>query len=762
MMPASNLTATERFCRWLVLGRWWLLALAALAAALAYVPAQRLAFDRSIENMFAPGDPLLTPYRQLKRTFGGNEVVLAVYVDEKLMTPAGIGRVDKLARQLEQVPGVERTFALSDTPLRSAIVVDWMPGSRQAVELLEGYAVGRDRQTAAVICFLVPETESQTPREETIGELRRRVEAHDASGVIAGEPVMVVDGFAALEADGVRLNRISTLLLMLTMVYCFRSIRWVLLPMAVVVWTLLVTKALLVVGGLRLSMVSSMLNAIVTVISIATVMHLVIRFRQSRSAGLAHREALVAAGALVAAAVFWACVTDAVGFSSLLTARVGPVQDFGLMMALGSLVVLLGVMTLVPALSLVGRIDRDPHRAWGEAALDVALARTVGVVQHWPKTLGVLSLLLAVVAVWGCFQLRVESDFTRNFRAGSPVVRSYELVENNLGGAGVWDVLIPVPENASQEFVQRVRRLEERLRSEPVVAGSDGVPEPALTKVLSLVDMADAVRLGGAETDKPLAEVRTDLARLMPGMIGTLYGEDPQTGRPWLRIMLRARERQPAEAKQQLIGQVQQISREEFPDAEVTGFYVLLANLIDSLVRDQWFTFAVATAGIAAAMLLALRSVPLALVALVPNVLPILLVSGLMGWADRLGLADLKVNMGAAMIAAVSIGLSVDSSIHYIMAFRRARRRGCTVREALDEVHQTVGRAITFSTIALVVGFSALCLSEFVPTIYFGALVSLALLGGLIGNLVVLPLLLGLVSRGRKDLAPTSQLPESA
>ena len=112
-----------------------------------------------------------------------------------------------------------------------------------------------------------------------------------------------------------------------------------------------------------------------------------------------------------------------------------------------------------------------------------------------------------------------------------------------------------------------------------------------------------------------------------------------------------------------------------------------------------------------------------------------------MGWLG------LRINMGAAMIAAVSMGLSVDSSIHYVIAFRRARLAGLGVAAALTEVQQTVGRAVVFSTLALIIGFSILCTSDFVPTIYFGILVSLAMLGGLVGNLVLLPLLLKLVSR---------------
>jgi len=228
-----------------------------------------------------------------------------------------------------------------------------------------------------------------------------------------------------------------------------------------------------------------------------------------------------------------------------------------------------------------------------------------------------------------------------------------------------------------------------------------------------------------------------------------LHGEDPnEPGQYYARVMLRSLERQSSQEKQRLIQRVREISRETFParenapPARVTGYFVLLASLIDSMVRDQWLTFGIAAAAIWLMMLAAFRSLRLATVALAPNLLPILVITGLMGWLG------LKINMGAVMIAAVSVGLAVDSSIHYISAFLRCRREGRSVRESLHVVQQSVGLAVTFSTLALVVGFSALCFSDFVPTIYFGVLVSLAMLGGMVGNLVLLPLLLNLVTRG--------------
>ena len=616
-------------------------------------------------------------------------------------------------------------------------------------------------------------TTLHVPRRETIDELRAIV-GEMPEGKITGEPVMVVDGFRYVEEDGQRLAWWSTILLGGTILLCFHSVRWVIIPLATVWVTLLLTQGFLVASGTQLSMVSSMLTAIVTVVVVATVIHVTVNYREARLAGLLPAEAMQQTAAVLARPVFFTCLTDAIGFSSLLVASVGPVRDFGLMMAAGSLMVLVSVPLVVPGLALAGRFDADPKRAWGEGGLDTMLTRIIGWALHGPRAVWLAVAVLLLVVAGGVTRLQIESDFTRNFRSGSPIVVSYEFVEENLGGAGVWDVMLPAPERLNGPYLARVLQLEDRLRDELIVAEGPRAGEPALTKVISLADAVEA----GAPAQLvehvdiaawPRIVINTGLGLMrgrLPVFVAALHGEDPQApGRHWYRIMLRSYERQSSREKQRVIDEVTRIVREELAQDEwqpflaewsaaaeappraataepqVTGFYVLLTNLIGSIIADQWITFAVATAGIGLMMALAFRSIPIALVALVPNTLPILVVLGLMGWWG------LPVNMGAAMIAAVSMGLSIDSSIHYIESFRRARAAGGTVHESLLFVQHTTGRAMVFSTLALIVGFGALAVSNFVPTIYFGALVGLAMLGGLAGNLFLLPLLLSLVTR---------------
>ena len=172
---------------------------------------------------------------------------------------------------------------------------------------------------------------------------------------------------------------------------------------------------------------------------------------------------------------------------------------------------------------------------------------------------------------------------------------------------------------------------------------------------------------------------------------------------------------------------------------EASGMFVLLAELIRSLLSDQLISFAVACGGILTCMTIAFRSIRIGLISLFPNIFPVAIVMGALGWAGE------PVNIGTAMITSVSMGLTVDSTIHYITAFERARKSH-SVTEALQHAHAGAGRAVVLSHLALVAGFLVLTASRFIPLVYFGALLSVSLIGGIFGDLVLLPLLLRLVT----------------
>ncbi|MFM8707791.1 MAG: efflux RND transporter permease subunit, partial [Planctomycetia bacterium] len=478
----------------------------------------------------------------------------------------------------------------------------------------------------------------------------------------------------------------------------FRSLRWLIVPLAVVLLSLWSTRGVLAVIDLKLTMVSTMLSAMVTVVAIATVVHVIVEFRRQREEGLPPAAALERTLSILFWPVVGSIATDVIGFGSLIASRVGPVHDFGLMTSVGAVMVLVAVATAVPFLALWGRFDADPRRAWGEGILELGLDGLVRRIVRHPGPILLASAVLVAAAVAGMRWLEVETDFTRNFRRSSPVVTSYDMIESRLGGAGVWDGLVPAGDAIDGRLLGAVARLEERLRTEGTRPGDDGRPAAALTKVMSLADVLAAVspisleRLQRTQLGNWLVTGALELMqKQLPQLGRTLVGRDPEDDSTWLRVMLRSHERQPAPRKRSIIEQVNRIVAEEFPArdgrpaGEVTGFFVLLAQLVERMLSDQWLTFFLAAAGIFILLAASFRSPLIAAVALVPNALPIFVVLGLMGWCGQ------RVNMGTAMIAAVSMGLSVDSSIHWLVAFKRRLEGGDALHAALDVAHQTAG-----------------------------------------------------------------------
>jgi predicted RND superfamily exporter protein len=369
----------------------------------------------------------------------------------------------------------------------------------------------------------------------------------------------------------------------------------------------------------------------------------------------------------------------------------------------------------------------------GEAKISGGLAALSRLTERFPWPIGLTSLLVVAFAGWGFTRLVVETDFSKNFRSESEIVQGISYFEDNLGGVGTWDVSFDAPATLDFEFIDKVRGLAADLRSLKLEDGT------ALTKVVAISDGVDLVPIPGS--------VETKIAylnRLQPEFVSSLYNPDPheQPGeapaKPRMRLVLRGLERQPAEVKLRLIAEVEEITRQHFPDAdaEAAGLYVLLANLITSLLGDQLVSFGISGIGICITMAIAFRSLRIGLISIVPNAFPIALLIGSLGWMG------IPINIGTAMIASVSMGLTVDSSIHYLTAYRACRRQGASHAEAIQQAHGTVGFVLVLANIALVAGFSVLATSHFIPLVYFGILVSLAMVGGLIGNLVLLPLLL--------------------
>ncbi|WP_417380290.1 efflux RND transporter permease subunit [Gimesia sp.] len=738
--------------------RWILLLVFMVLTGLAIYPASQLSFEQSIESLYAKDDPHLLDYLESKQLFGGDEFVFVAYTTPDLLEPEGLLEVRRFSKDLNQVPGVNAEVtqnladALSPPKLNFFLRALIRRKQDEMTELFRGVLIGDDNQTTAIVLRLLPEEDSPVSRGETFRRIRQLAEGHTPQAYVVGEPVQVHDMFRYVEEDGNILFKVSLNLLALVLFLLFRRLRWVMLPLLVVICSILWTEALLVLGHFQLSMVSSMLNSLVTIIGIATVAHVAVHFQELQRNNISRPRAIRQTMVELLPAIFWTCATTAAGFASLLSSEIAPVRSFGIMMALGTMMVLIAATVLLPGGISLGSLSA-PLKHSSEQGLERILKKVCLGTEHYPRLILGGTVLLVLFAAGGFSRLKVETDFSKNFRDSSDIVKALNFVETRLGGASTWEVNFPAPSQLDEEFLDRVRALASDLQQ----VNPPGKQQ--LTKVISITDTLDFIPKIPFASD-PLQSKLDSIKTLQPDFESSLYNSE--TGR--MRIVLRALERQSAEEKLSLIDKVDALAKKHFPGSKVTektgaaevkpvepgkaaGIFILLAYLIDSLLNDQLFSFLLAGASILAMMIVAFRSVKIGIISMVPNLFPIVLVVGAMGWFN------LPLNIGTAMIASVSMGLTTDSSIHFITGFLRERSRGASVVDAIRRTHRGVGRAIIFATCALVAGFSVLTLSHFIPLIYFGALVSVAMIGGMLGSLVLLPILLRLFYKDKVESA---------
>ena len=762
--------------------------------AVAWPISERLSLDRSLERMFPADDPDRLEFEGIEERFGVSQFLVFAYRDPELWSSdgSGIDRAMQWRKKIEGIPGVSYALDLSRvdemlTTLRGPTgflgTLTGAPSKRPLVdsnntlasryrELFTGQTHAAQSDLVAIGVQLVPSDAPNDDSSKPLVSLRQLAQSAPG-GLLVGHVAMVDEGFREIERDGNRLGIYSTVSLSLLMLVGFRSIRWALIVVVVVQWSLILTRAVLVLLNWELTMVSSMLSSIVMVVGVATALHWMFGY-QKEYASNAHvsdpslraRIALEASMTRLWQPIVWAVVTDAIGFASLALSRVGPVQDYGSMMAIACGIVLLGIFTLVPTLALLplgglglgglelGWLGLGKHSSYalgtvpGEAGIQVALRQILSTVTRQRFLVIAAAALLLLFGSLGSSRLKVETDFLKNFQSNSPIAQAYRAVETELGGAGVWDVMIPAPMPMTEEYFDRVLALEKELLAIEVPSQEPGAEPLKLTSALSLADTDRVARTATVLRMIPLEARLLGMQQSMGSFFGTLLSP-PQRGsidadRPRaLRLMLRSRERSESEQKTELIARVRQVVQKHreglgsvrTEDTAVAGYYVLLTKLVEHVVADQWKSFLAAALGIGIAMTIALRSIKFALVALVPAVLPSLVVLGI------LGTLGVRMNLGAAMIAAVSMGLGVDSSLHYLFRYRQERAAGSSLEQALASSQSETGMAVLMATMALVIGFGSMAVSDFLPTVAFGSLAAWTMLGGLLGNLCLLPAL---------------------
>jgi len=607
-----------------------------------------------------------------------------------------------------------------------------------------------------------------------IQKIRNIMDDHQdkAQLFLGGVPMIVADSMDYVRSD-LKIFGLAVLALLISFLYIvFRKPHWVYLPILTCGAAGLSMLGILGLLGWRVTVVSSNFISLLLIITMSLTVHLIVRYRELH-VELPDSDQRELVGQTIRSKFlpsFYTALTTMVAFASLIFSDIRPVIDFGWMMVIGISVAFFFTFTLFPA-SLVLIKPGQPvklHDITGTVTRYIA-----NLIEHRKLYVLLGALILAMVSLVGISKLTVENSFINYFKSSTEIHQGMKLIDQKLGGTTPLEVIIDAPASFFQEMeAEKKAFVEDEMYGYPEqaqsgIAGSsfwfnsymledvdkvhnylDSLPETG--KVLSIstaMRMLQSLKDGKNLNDFFLSIL---FRRLPDEVKQSLFSPYMSEDGNQLRFSVRIIDSDPKLKRAELLEKIRNhlIDNMGFQPEQVhlTGMLVLYNNMLQSLFSSQIKTLGVVFLAILAMFIVLFRSFKMAALAIFPNILAATTILGIMG------LAGIPLDIMTITIAAITIGIAVDNTIHYVHRFQQEYRQDENYWYAIMRCHNSIGRAMYYTSMIITVGFSILALSNFIPTIYFGLLTGAAMITALTLNLTLLPLLITVVRPMKKRL----------
>ena len=614
-------------------------------------------------------------------------------------------------------------------------------------------------------------------RHQDIAEIRALMDNYrrDAELFLGGVGMIADDMISFIKSD-LKVFGIGVLFfLIVTLSIIFRSSRWVLLPMFCCTFSAIAMMGLLGMFGWPVTVISSNFISLQLIITMAITIHLIVRYRglALHNPGAEQRQLILDTVRLMVTPCLYAALTTIAGFGSLLLCDLLPVKTFGWMMIAGIIVSLGVTFLLFPAGLMLVHKEISQARQAPKRSRYALTSFLAGFTGTHGKTILVSSAILFGISLFGISRLVVENSFIDYFKDTTEIHRGLKVIDQKLGGTSPLDVIIDLdePERSSQvpapgidaksdnEFEEFEEFEEFGEFDESESAEDDGrywFTADKMAQITKIHDYLDSL----PETGKVLSlatmlKIAEDFNSGQPldnFQLALLYGELPDTFKamvlnPYVsvehnqvRYAIRVRDSDPSLRRDELVKKIKydlihKLGLRE-DHVHLTGLLVLYNNMLQSLFESQILTLGVVVIALMGMFLILFRSFKIAMIAITPNLLAIGTVLGVIGWLN------IPLDMMTITIAAISMGIAVDNTIHYIYRFRQEFNVEHNYGKTIFNCHGSIGNAMYYTSVTIIIGFSILALSNFLPTIYFGLLTGLAMLIALIASLTLLPQLL--------------------
>ncbi len=601
--------------------------------------------------------------------------------------------------------------------------------------------------------YAVYSVQAADRQHEMIGEIRAVLDGYrdGAEIYLGGAPMIADDLVTFVQGDLSTFSSAVVLLIVFALGLIFRKVRWVAMPLICCAVAGTIMVGVLGLMDWRVTVVSSNFISLLLIITISLTVHLTVRYRELRATRhySDHDKLLRHAVLSMFRPCLYTALTTAVAFGSLIVSGILPIITFGWMMMMGVVTALVVAFTLFP--SIMSLLKKDESQISTNLRLNLTdfLARATDKLKANVLVLYGLILLFSLI---GLSKLRVENSFIDYFRESTEIYQGMSLFDEKLGGTLSFDVVVNLPE-ASDGFddgfddgfgdsdansdaywftapkMEQIQAIHEYLDADPQTG-----------KVLSfgaIVQLAEALN-GNQEVDGFLWAILYN--RIPEALKDTVLNPFISVADNQTRFNVRVIESAPDLNRNELLQRIERGVEQEFgfaeEDVRITGILVMYNNVLQSLFQSQILTLGVVMLAIMLMFLTLFRSFSIAVLCIIPNAIAAAFVLGIMGWLN------IPLDIMTITIAAISVGIGVDNTIHYMHRFKREFPRFGNYRQTMFFCHNSIGRAMYFTSMTIVAGFSILALSNFIPTIVFGLLTSLAMLVALTGSLTLLPQLL--------------------
>ncbi len=750
--------------------------------------------DASSETLLIEGDPDLEYLKEITNKYGSKDFLILTYTpNEGMVSDTSINNLLSLKYKIQSLDWVHSVVTLldipllnnSDAPLQERLEnfktlkdedIDKDRGFKEILSspVFRNFVISEDGKTSGIIVYLKENEELKNildlskkeienlknsikkKNHQNILEIRDVIKSYEDIGKIhlGGIPMIADDMMSFIKSDIIVFGVGVLLFIIGTLWFVFRKLIWIVVPISSCFFSVIIMTGLLGLLGWKVTVISSNFIALMLILTMAMNIHMSTRFLQIKENY--PDKKIIELITLTTNKMFWpilyTALTTIIAFLSLIFSGIKPIIDFGWMMTLGLITSFTITFTLLPTLINLVPIENISLEKYDESKITSFFAK---ISQNNHKTIFTITIFVIVLSLIGISRLEVENSFINYFSKKTEIYKGMKLIDEKLGGTTPLEVILKFPDkekkqkNDDDEFEDWGD--EEDQDSDKYWFTKDKIEKissvhnyldslPQVGKVLSFSSIIDVATM--LNNNKPLGTLE----------MGVLYSKIPESIKteiidPYIsiedneaRINLRIIDSQDNLRRNDLIKKIRYDLKNElgFKENEfkLAGVLILFNNLLQSLFKSQILTLGLVMIGIFGMFLILFKNIKLSLIGVVPNFIAAFFILGV------IGLLSIPLDMMTITIAAITIGIAVDNSIHYIYRFKEEFNNTKDYNKTLTLCHSTVGKAILNTSITIVFGFSILVLSKFIPTIYFGIFTGLAMLLAMISVLTLLPSLL--------------------